>query len=102
MPLSTSRARARFGRPEPNGDARPDNRLAFFDQATFLSLRATGRAQLMQIVWIYEHPVDFDALKRFHSSMDHGLVGRRIERSPLPFGPASVGVIRGAVGPGYR
>ena len=69
-----------------NGDARLDNRLAFFDQATFLSSRATGRSQLMQIVWIYEHPVDFDALKRFHSSMEHGLVGRLIERSPLPFG----------------
>ena len=69
-----------------NGDARLDNRLAFLDQATFLSSRATGRSQLMQIVWIYEHPVDFDALKRFHSSMEHGLVGRLIERSPLPFG----------------
>ena len=40
----------------------------------------------MQIVWIYEHPVDFDALKDFHGKIDYGLVGRRIERSPLPFG----------------
>ncbi len=63
-----------------------DNRLAFFDQATFLSLRATGRAQLTQIGWVYEHPLDFDALRRFHRNLGYRLAGRRIERSPLPFG----------------
>lgn len=31
-------------------------------------------------------PVDYDALRRFHRNYGHGLVGRRIERSPLPFG----------------
>lgn len=65
---------------------RLDNRLSFFDQATFLSLRATGRAQLAQIVWLYEHPVDIDELRRFHLRGGNGLLGRRIERSPLPFG----------------
>ncbi|WP_139825190.1 wax ester/triacylglycerol synthase domain-containing protein [Mycobacterium conspicuum] len=56
------------------------------DQATFLTLRATGREQLMQIVWIYEHPVDIDRLKRTYRNGGYGLLGRRIERSPLPFG----------------
>ena len=65
---------------------RPDDRLAYIDQASFLSLRAVGRQQLGQLVWVYEHPVDYDALRRFHRNYGHGLVGRLIERSALPFG----------------
>jgi hypothetical protein len=64
----------------------PDNRLSFLDQAMFLGLRATGQEAVMQCVWIYEHPVDFDELRRFHRDFGFGLAGRRIERSPLPFG----------------
>ncbi len=56
------------------------------DQAGIQLLRATGRGQLMQLVWIYEHPVDFDELRRFHRDFGYGLSGRLIERSPLPFG----------------
>jgi hypothetical protein len=56
------------------------------DQASFLSSRATGHGQLIQSVWVYEHPVDFDELRRFHRDFGYGLFGRRIERSPLPFG----------------
>jgi hypothetical protein len=56
------------------------------DQAGIHLLRATGRGQLMQVVWIYEHPVDFDALRRFHRDFGYGMAGRLIERSPLPFG----------------
>jgi hypothetical protein len=64
-----------------------DNRLSFVDQAMFLWLRAAGEAPVMQMVWIYEHPVDFDALRRFHHTFAHGQMGRlRIEPSPLPFG----------------
>jgi hypothetical protein len=85
MSLDTSRVRGRFGRSASKGSARPDNRLAFFDQATFLSLRATGREQLMQIVWIYEHPIDMDKMMRTFRNAGYGLMGRRIERSPLPF-----------------
>ena len=86
MALRTSRVRARFGRSASKESARPDNRLAFFDQATFLSLRATGREQLMQIVWIYEHPIDMDKMMQTFRNAGYGLMGRRIERSPLPFG----------------
>jgi hypothetical protein len=63
-----------------------DNRLEFTDQAMFLGLRATGQEAVMQCVWIYERPVDYDGLRRFHEAMGYGLFGRRIERSPLPFG----------------
>lgn len=63
-----------------------DHRLAYLDQATYLSLRATGRAQLAQLVWVYERPLDYAGLKVFHQNFGYGLAGRRIERSPLPFG----------------
>lgn len=63
-----------------------DNRLELIDQATLSSMRATGRGQLMQMSWLYEHPVDFEGLKRFYHNLGYGLYGRRIERSPLPFG----------------
>ena len=46
----------------------PDNRLSFLDQAMFLGLRATGQEAVMQCVWVYEHPVDFDELRRFPES----------------------------------
>jgi hypothetical protein len=51
----------------------------------FLSVRATGQGTVAQCVWIYEHAVDFDGLRRFHRNLGFGLLGRRIERSPLPF-----------------
>src|ERR1700754_828997 len=63
-----------------------DNRLSFTDQLLFLGQRATGQELVMQAVWIYEHPVDLDGLRRFHHNFGYGLFGRRIERSPLPFG----------------
>jgi hypothetical protein len=69
-----------------NGVARPDNRLALLDQGFFAGHRAIGRTEVMQIVWVYEHPIDSDGLKRFHDSLGYGLLGRLIERSPLPFG----------------
>lgn len=63
-----------------------DNRLSFTDQLLFLGQRATGQELAMQAVWVYEHPVDFDGLRRFHANFGYGLFGRLIERSPLPFG----------------
>ena len=62
------------------------DRLAYIDQATYLSLRASGRAQLVQYVWVYTHPVDMAALRRFHQDIGHGFAGRLIEPSALPFG----------------
>jgi hypothetical protein len=63
-----------------------DNVLTFLDQTTFELLRATGRRQLMQGIFLYEHPVDFSAVQQFNRRLGDGLLGRRIERSPLPFG----------------
>lgn len=69
------------------GSSGSDDLLAYLDQATFELMRATGRSQLIQCVWVYEHPVDIDGLKRFHRNFGESLCGNRlIERSPLPFG----------------
>jgi hypothetical protein len=56
------------------------------DQGFFAGHRAAGNEEVMQVVWVYEHAIDFDGLRRFHRNFGHGLFGRLIERSPLPFG----------------
>jgi hypothetical protein len=77
--------RAHFRHRASDGDVLPDNRLAFTDQMSFLSVRATGQGTVAQCVWVYEGALDFDGLRRFHRNLGFGLLGRRIERSPLPF-----------------
>lgn len=62
------------------------NLLSYTDQALFLALRATGQESIIQATWIYEHPVDYDGLRRLHDNFGYGIAGRRIECSPLPFG----------------
>lgn len=71
--------------PAPPAAARSvDNRLALADQASFLAERAVHRA-LIQFTWIYDRGVDLDGLRRFHRNLGLGLLGRTIERSPIPF-----------------
>lgn len=52
----------------------------------FAGHQVTDQNEIMQAVWVYEHPVDFDGLRRMHDNLGRGLLGRRIERSALPFG----------------
>uniref|UniRef100_A0A8H2PHT5 KR domain-containing protein n=1 Tax=Mycolicibacterium mucogenicum DSM 44124 TaxID=1226753 RepID=A0A8H2PHT5_MYCMU len=61
-----------------------DDRLAYLDQAAFLALRAS-HGTVLQMTWIYDRAVDVAALRRFHHNLDHGLLGRRIERAAVPF-----------------
>jgi hypothetical protein len=63
-----------------------DDLLDYIDQATYLSWRATGRAQVMQCIWVYRNPLDMEQLRRFHRDFGYGLAGRLIEPSALPFG----------------
>ncbi len=67
-----------------NGAAPVDNRLAYLDQAGFLAMRAVHGA-LIQVTWVYDRAVDLDGLRRFHRNLGRGLLGRRVEQSPLPF-----------------
>ena len=85
MPVRIRPARASFESRASNGDARPDNRLACVDHGLFAQHHAVGRNLVIQCVWVYEHALDFDGLRRFHHNLGYGLLGRRIERSPLPF-----------------
>ncbi|KUI21758.1 hypothetical protein AU195_02860 [Mycobacterium sp. IS-1496] len=86
MAIQTRPTRATVGQPESLATQAHDDRLAYIDQAAYLQTRATGIGKLAQAVWVYEHPVDHDALARFHANLDHSLLGRRIEPSVLPFG----------------
>jgi hypothetical protein len=61
-------------------------RLALLDQAAFLRLRATGHGSAVQCTWVYDRDVNIDELRSFKDRLGSGLLGRRIERSPLPFG----------------
>ncbi|OBA59551.1 hypothetical protein A5647_17525 [Mycobacterium sp. 1100029.7] len=61
-------------------------RLALLDQAAFLRLRATGQGSAVQCTWVYNRDVNIDELRNFNIRLGSGLLGRRIERSPLPFG----------------
>ncbi|MDT5357567.1 MAG: hypothetical protein QOJ56_6099 [Mycobacterium sp.] len=85
MVVQIRRERASFDSPASTGGVRPDNRLAFVDHGLFTQHHAVGRNLVIQCVWVYEHPIDFDGVRRFHHNLGRGLLGRRIERSPLPF-----------------
>lgn len=63
-----------------------DNRIDYFDQIALELLRVTDRRQLMQALWVYEHPIDLDAVRAFHRRYGSGLMGRLVRRSALPFG----------------
>lgn len=60
--------------------------LDYMDQASFLGLRALGHEPVIQWIWIYRRTADPAALRRFHSRLGRGLLGRLVETSPLPFG----------------
>lgn len=70
--------------PSTSGEVARDNRLALVDQASYLAERAVHSA-LIQFTWVYNRGVDVDGLRRFHRNLGVGLLGRRIERSPIPF-----------------
>ncbi|KLO44685.1 hypothetical protein ABW17_07705 [Mycobacterium nebraskense] len=61
-------------------------RLALLDQAAFLRLRATGQGSTVQCTWVYDRHVNIEELRTFKDNLGAGLLGRRIERSALPFG----------------
>lgn len=63
-----------------------DNQLAYIDQASFLAMRALGHEPVQQLIWIYDHDVNIERIREVHRNLGFTLLGRRIERSPLPFG----------------
>ncbi len=86
MPVRIRPARAALDSPASISHVRPDNRLALIDDGLYTQHHAIGRNLVIQCTWLYEHAIDFDSVRRFHRNLSYGLLGRRIERSPLPFG----------------
>ena len=85
------RGEVRFVTGEPHalfaeGETPFDNTLAFMDQASYLWVRASGHVHGIESTWVYRRDVDIDGLRRVHDNLGHGLLGRRVEPSPLPFG----------------
>ncbi|WP_431230961.1 hypothetical protein ACQ856_14755 [Mycolicibacterium psychrotolerans] len=72
--------------PALTDEAQLDNRLVLMDQAFYAGHHAAGQKEVMQVGWLYERPVDLDALEKFRLELSKGMMGRLIERSPLPFG----------------
>ncbi len=71
-----------------------EDRVALMDQGSFLGLRALGHQPCFHATWTYDRPVDLDAVRRFNENLGGTLLGRLVERSPLPGGRhrwASVG-----------
>ncbi|AQT82638.1 hypothetical protein B1R94_07575 [Mycolicibacterium litorale] len=56
------------------------------DQAFYAGHRAAGQKEVMQVGWLYKHEVDLKGLEHFRDALGQGMMGRLIERSPLPFG----------------
>ncbi|KAA0103196.1 hypothetical protein CIW47_23060 [Mycolicibacterium sp. P1-5] len=56
------------------------------DQAFYAGHHAAGQKEVMQVGWLYKQPVDLEQLERFRVELAKGMMGRLIERSPLPFG----------------
>jgi len=71
-------------KPHSGEIAAVDGRIGHLDKISFLGLRACGYKEIIQFTWIYCRPIDFDAVHRFHQNLGYGLLGRVIERSPLP------------------
>jgi hypothetical protein len=56
------------------------------DQGSFVGLRALGRGPALHLTWFYPHAIDEAAVREFSERLARGLLGRLLQRSPLPWG----------------
>lgn len=81
------RTRSAKSAADESKDAAPqDNRLDLMDQAFYMGHRAAGQREVMQVGWMYDRPIDMEKLATLERNLSTGWLGRRVERSPLPFG----------------
>lgn len=71
---------------EPKSDAEADDILCYMDQASFVGLRALERQPVLHFTWIYPHFLDEAVVNQFNDRLAQGLLGRVLQRSPLPWG----------------
>lgn len=66
--------------------SRNNSRLNYFDHLAVRLAKVTTRNQLIQCIWIYDQPINAQALASFHDFFSRSIANRLIEMSPLPFG----------------
>lgn len=62
------------------------NILCYMDQGSFVALRALRRQPIGHITWLYPHRLEEAAVTGFNECLAAGLLGRLLQRSPLPWG----------------
>ncbi|WP_448042086.1 hypothetical protein [Bradyrhizobium liaoningense] len=67
-------------------DPGADDVLCYLDQGSFVGLRALGRGPALHLTWLYPHALDEAAVRQFSERLTGGLLGRLLQRSPLPWG----------------
>lgn len=77
---STSRTKA------SDHGAYSDDVLCYLDQGSFVGLRALGRQPVLHFTWTYQHSLDEAAVLQLNQRISQGLLGRVLQRSPLPWG----------------
>jgi diacylglycerol O-acyltransferase len=82
-PSSANKLRGRRGRAS---DAGADDVLCYMDQGSFVGLRALGRGPALRLTWLYPQAIDEAAVRQFSERLTLGLLGRLLQRSPLPWG----------------
>jgi diacylglycerol O-acyltransferase len=82
---SANKRRGRRGGPS-QAAAGADDVLCYMDQGSFVGLRALGRGPVLHLTWLYPHAIEEAAVKRFSERLARGLLGRLLQRSPLPWG----------------
>ena len=60
--------------------------LCYADQVSFMGLRALGRQPIIHFNWVFPHSLDESVVEQFNERLAQGLLGRLLQRSPLPWG----------------
>jgi diacylglycerol O-acyltransferase / wax synthase len=84
-PSSANKPRGRRGGAS-DPDAGADDVLCYMDQGSFVGLRALGRGPALHLTWLYPHAIDEAAVRELSERLARGLLGRLLQRSPLPWG----------------
>ncbi|MCP3368568.1 hypothetical protein [Bradyrhizobium cajani] len=84
--MSPSSANKLRGRGGGASDPGADDVLCYMDQGSFVGLRALGRGPALHFTWLCPHAIDEAAVRQFSERLALGLLGRLLQRSPLPWG----------------
>lgn len=84
--MSHSSANKLYRRCSGATDPGADDVLCYMDQGSFVGLRALGRGPALHLTWLYPHALDEAAVREFNERLTRGLLGRLLQRSPLPWG----------------